>query len=285
MFRDNNGVLEKLRWKKRLSFEDVCSRIGVSRRLLSLYETGRCEVDTMTLLALCELYETPISYVYDKSPEELEAEIKISDRIKYYRKKSGLTQEGLGEKIGKSTSFVSDCENRYRIPSLPILKRMANVFDIPLKDLTGKMKIECSSFGSTMLELRELRGMSRRQVSIGSKVPEYILASYETSTQTPEPHVVKRVSDFFGVPFAQLNNGVPLNIVLSEMSIGERIRFYRKINGLTQNDLAQCSKVCVATVRNYEGEVPDTYSEKILRRFARVLDIPLADLKGDFSQC
>lgn len=54
-------------------------------------------------------------------------------KIAYYRKKAGLTQEVLAEKIGKSVNFLSQVEGTgtVRGVSLETLFKIADVLGIP----------------------------------------------------------------------------------------------------------------------------------------------------------
>lgn len=56
--------------------------------------------------------------------------------IKYHRKKSGLTQEQIAEKLDAERSYITAIENGYKSPSLYFLYELANVLDIKLNELT-----------------------------------------------------------------------------------------------------------------------------------------------------
>lgn len=56
-------------------------------------------------------------------------------RIKKARKKSGLTQLQLAKKVGINREYLSRIENNHSDPSLDLLKRIANVLGISIKDL------------------------------------------------------------------------------------------------------------------------------------------------------
>lgn len=56
-------------------------------------------------------------------------------RIKKARKKSGLTQLQLAKKVGINREYLSRIENNHSAPSLDLLKRIANVLGISIKDL------------------------------------------------------------------------------------------------------------------------------------------------------
>lgn len=56
----------------------------------------------------------------------------IGLNISYYRKKNGLTQEALAEKVGISRSFLSAIEapNVDKVFSLPVLFEICNALEI-----------------------------------------------------------------------------------------------------------------------------------------------------------
>jgi transcriptional regulator with XRE-family HTH domain len=56
----------------------------------------------------------------------------LSGVLKSIRKFNRLTQLELSKKIGVSRSYISEIENSEKIPSVEILRKYSEVFDIPL---------------------------------------------------------------------------------------------------------------------------------------------------------
>ena len=54
----------------------------------------------------------------------------ISNNIKYYRKLKHLTQEILAEKLDVTPNYVSYLERGIKIPSIELLSKMADLFEI-----------------------------------------------------------------------------------------------------------------------------------------------------------
>ncbi len=50
--------------------------------------------------------------------------------LKYYRKKAGLIQEKLAEKIGMSTAYIGDMEARERFPSAETIDKIAEALNV-----------------------------------------------------------------------------------------------------------------------------------------------------------
>lgn len=65
----------------------------------------------------------------------LKKDAAIGKRIKRLRNKVGLTQEGLAEKIGVSTTHVGLVETGNRRMSLKTLQKVASVLRVKVKDL------------------------------------------------------------------------------------------------------------------------------------------------------
>lgn len=59
-------------------------------------------------------------------------------KLRQLRREHGLTQEQLGKKIGVSKVSISGYENGIRTPDVETLKKLADVFDIPLDELVDR---------------------------------------------------------------------------------------------------------------------------------------------------
>lgn len=57
--------------------------------------------------------------------------ITFGERLKYYRKKAGLTQEEFSELIDRTPHHVSDMERGVSFPSLPIFYNICKILDVP----------------------------------------------------------------------------------------------------------------------------------------------------------
>lgn len=62
----------------------------------------------------------------------------LGERIKYHRKRLGLTQEQLAERMRVSAQAVSKWENNLSCPDISVLPELADVFDISLDELMGR---------------------------------------------------------------------------------------------------------------------------------------------------
>ncbi len=66
-------------------------------------------------------------------------------RLRQQREKYNMSQEALGQRIGRSKSVISSYENNLKIPPLDILTKMAALFNVSLDYLVGLDKAEMVS--------------------------------------------------------------------------------------------------------------------------------------------
>lgn len=59
---------------------------------------------------------------------------RLALRIKTFRKRRSLTQDQLGELVGRSADAVSQLERGVSLPSFETLERLADALAVPLKD-------------------------------------------------------------------------------------------------------------------------------------------------------
>ena len=62
-------------------------------------------------------------------------EKKVTNRIREYRKRSGLTQEDLAGEMKVSRQTIISIEKGKYVPSLPLALRIARYFDCPADEM------------------------------------------------------------------------------------------------------------------------------------------------------
>lgn len=63
----------------------------------------------------------------------------IGENIKALRKMHGMTQGDLALILGGKKSLVSNYENGYSTPDIYTLIKLADIFDVSLDELVGRM--------------------------------------------------------------------------------------------------------------------------------------------------
>lgn len=66
----------------------------------------------------------------------------LGKRIAMLRKRSGMTQEQLAERVGVSAQAVSKWENEASCPDIMTLPLLADIFGVTIDELLGKKPIE-----------------------------------------------------------------------------------------------------------------------------------------------
>lgn len=104
----------------------------------------------------------------------------IGKNIKAYRKKLGLTQEELAEKMGVSVGAVSKWESGANFPELPLLIRLAQCFKVSLDALTG-FELNSKDKATCIEQIKQLT--SSKSYKEGVEQVEEILAVYPNDFQ------------------------------------------------------------------------------------------------------
>lgn len=64
--------------------------------------------------------------------------IKIAEKIRFFRKQAGLTQEELAARFGSRKTLISNYEIGRNTPDIETLWELADIFDITLDELVGR---------------------------------------------------------------------------------------------------------------------------------------------------
>ena len=57
------------------------------------------------------------------------------NNLKYYRKKSGLSQEALSEKLNKGVNYINRIESHASFPTIQVIEEIADILDIKASQL------------------------------------------------------------------------------------------------------------------------------------------------------
>lgn len=61
--------------------------------------------------------------------------LKLNDNICFYRKKQGLTQEELAQRLGVTNQSVSKWESAQCCPDISLIPKLADIFEISIDEL------------------------------------------------------------------------------------------------------------------------------------------------------
>ena len=115
----------------------------------------------------------------------------ISVHLKELRERKGLTQDELARRINTSRSNIANYENNKNLPSVEILKRLANELgcsvDYLLEETKNRIKQLRQEFNFTQQELADNLGLKGKSS----------IAMYENGSRKPSYLVLTKMSKLF----------------------------------------------------------------------------------------
>ena len=109
-------------------------------------------------------------------------------RIKTLHRSKGLTQKKLSEIVDVSRIYIQSLESNRRLPSMKLLKRLAEALDVdvvdlvqdPYRDGTGRLMLEEVLNGREPVEIwYRSRKLSRSEVQLVQKLVEAALSDWD----------------------------------------------------------------------------------------------------------
>lgn len=88
----------------------------------------------------------------------------VGERIRELRKKHNMTTNKLAELCNTSQPVISKLENGHRIPDIPTLKKICEVFDITLADFFAPENISKPVEGNLEELLNNAKELSPEQI-------------------------------------------------------------------------------------------------------------------------
>lgn len=173
----------------------------------------------------------------------------VSDNIRTERKKAGLTQKELGERLGISSVGIAQWENGLRTPKIETLMRIADALNVPLSNL---LEIHSEEVDEILKETARIKCRARI-----SKIENYLAQLTDEGQEV----AVERVRELAEIPRYQDSDGRKAaqerNKELLESSKGSEL----------------CSDI-EKVYKNYasHGELPDNYVLPWLRENEQQLD-------------
>ena len=73
--------------------------------------------------------------VHGTAMQKLSLQRIFINNLKFYRKKCGLSQEALSEKLGKGTNYINKIESHASFPTVQVIERIAQLLGIKASQL------------------------------------------------------------------------------------------------------------------------------------------------------
>ena len=306
--------IKKIRKEANMTQQKLASLLGASRSSISMWESGVNQPDNDTLLKIANIFNVSVDYLLgrdtsgnqsltDESPLTnkefalIEVKNMFSDILKKLRKENHITQEALALKIGVERSSIGKYEASGVIPSIDVLLKIADLFNVTLDYLLGRDMLNnntnCTEsredknmFSLRLKELRIKNGMYQKDVAKILGIERTTYVKYETGVTEPDIKTLIKLADIFNVTLDYLlgrstsstasgspspegkatiqQNESPLTnkeLALIEVKnmFSLRLKGLRVDKKLTQIQLAQELNVSIGAVGNWEAgkRMPD----------------------------
>ena len=200
----------------------------------------------------------------------------LGEKIAEQRKKLGLSQEELAEKLNISQKSISKYELGDRKPQYKVLARMAEYFGV-----TTDYLLELDGGGNTVLgeriaELRKVCDMSQKELGEKLGVSASAIGMYEQGRREPSNAMLIAMEKLFGVTVDYLLGVTDSAENEPESSVtrkfGNRLRELRVSEGITQLQMAVILDTSKSNISKYEAGTVEPGMDTIntIARFFKV---------------
>ena len=140
----------------------------------------------------------------------------LAERIAYFRKQKGLTQEGLAELCSVSAQAVSKWENGLTAPDISLLPRLAEIFGVSVDELLGVEKkpiaVDPKDVDFNKLTLR-VRVLSHEGDKVNINLPFALMEVFLKDGKLPFTVDGEKVEVLKNIDFAKLLELVKAGVV------------------------------------------------------------------------
>lgn len=158
---ESKGFLKKRRTELGLSQSDIAKAVGVSEGTISRWESGNiANMKRDRIYKLAQVLQIePSALIFGEvniqpaSDAESERDESIfPDMLLSLRKRSGLSQQELADRLGSSKSLISMYESGARKPSSEMLEAIAGFFNVSVYSLSGQGEVQGQSAADQMTD-------------------------------------------------------------------------------------------------------------------------------------
>lgn len=122
--------IQALRRSSHLKQDQLAEKIGVSTSAIGMYEQGRREPSYEVLIKIATYFGVTTDYLIGINDDKPSDEYILGDRIKFLRKRAGLTQSDLAEMLGTIKQTVSNWECNISSPDADTLCALSAIFGV-----------------------------------------------------------------------------------------------------------------------------------------------------------
>jgi len=136
--------------------------------------------------------------------------MKIGNNIKLYRKKKGLTQKQLAEKIGTTDSAITRYESNSREPSIEIITKIAKALNISINELLDD-KVVSNDIGSKIISAKIFRKLDDEQLSKLTGIDELQLRAIQDGKINPTKSELDIITKALNLSVGYFEKDSPIN--------------------------------------------------------------------------
>lgn len=136
--------------------------------------------------------------------------MKIGNNIKLYRKKKGLTQKQLAEKIGTTDSAITRYESNSREPSIEIITKIAKALNISINELLDD-KVVSNDIGSKIISAKIFRKLDDEQLSKLTGIDELQLRAIQDGKINPTKSELDIITKALNLSVGYFEKDLPIN--------------------------------------------------------------------------
>ena len=292
-----------LRHERGLNQQEACQAAGVSTTAMSNYERNGLFPNQEILERIAAFFETPVDELAELLPPEKDRRsakgtkrarrpaspptvTPLGEKLASLRRERSLTLEKVREATGVSTTSLSDYERNGKHPTEPLLKSLADFYDVPVDELSALLPAKPeppaeerarNAVGQSVQRLRQERGWSRSELADKVGYTATVIRNLELRDDDPRdgalPLIVK-LAKVFGVELEVLVDGMWLSEDVG--SFARHLTQLRRRRGLQRNEVARLLQVDPATVTRDEKAKNTT--PQAVSRYAEFYGLSAADL-------
>ena len=117
----------------------------------------------------------------------------VGQNIKKARKKAGMTQKELAQKLGLSFQSIAQWENDLRNPKVETLRKIANALECDPAELDNSLA-SSMSVGDNIRYWRKFAGMTQKDLAQKTGLDRETIQKYETGKLEPSKKTLRNVA-------------------------------------------------------------------------------------------
>lgn len=175
---------------------------------------------------------------------------KLGRKLRSVRTSRNLTLDKVSSRLGVTPSYLSEIERGNKILSLKVLCNLTRYLDLPrnfFRDVLEDPGDEVMSFGQMLESRREELDLTRDELAEAIGWPATYIEMVESGNEKVPEKFVRDLAEALQFPSAFFE-------LSASEEVGKKVKFFRSVKGLTQEELAEKSGLSTSLVSKIERE-------------------------------